>query len=100
MQSHRDVIQLLPALPAEWRAGAVRGLRARGGFEVDMAWAEGRATGATIRAHATRTCRLQAPGVVRVLANGAALPVVRRGPDGVEFRVTADGVYQVEFRRD
>ena len=66
IQSHADEISLLPALPSGWAAsGEVTGLRARGGYTVNMKWEKGRLTSAEISHPVGGTCNVRYNGNVR-----------------------------------
>src|SRR5207237_1377208 len=66
VQSHAGVLHLLPALPSAWPTGKVTGLKARGGFEIDLAWTNGKLTEATIRSKLGGNLRLRTSEAVAV----------------------------------
>ncbi|MEE1940703.1 glycoside hydrolase family 95 protein [Streptomyces sp. TRM 70361] len=95
VQSHAGEIQLLPALPPALPDGAVRGLLARDGFEVDVAWRGGALTGAELVSRLGRRARVRTAGEVGVRHDGRAVPVGRPLPGVVEFDTLAGGRYRV-----
>jgi alpha-L-fucosidase 2 len=66
LQSHTDEIRLLPALPKEWKTGYIKGLCARGGFEVDMTWKDGEMVEAIIQSSQTSVCKVRSSTPVTV----------------------------------
>jgi len=63
LQSHTGTINILPALPKIWVSGFVTGLRARGGFELDLKWQNGKPTYLKIRSANDNKCKFQLHGV-------------------------------------
>ncbi|WP_234306750.1 glycosyl hydrolase family 95 catalytic domain-containing protein [Streptomyces sp. NRRL F-2890] len=93
VQSHGAEIELLPALPGALPEGRVRGLLARGGFEVALSWSGGALAEARIGSRAGTTARIRTAAPVTVTLDGAEV-AARRDADGVtEFGTRAGEVY-------
>lgn len=72
VQSHLGTVHLLPALPSAWPAGSVKGLKARGGFELTIVWKDGKLASGTITSLKGGPCMLRAESKVLVKGAGNA----------------------------
>ena len=71
LQSHNNVIRLLPAVPEEWSRGEVKGLCARGGFVIDMKWKDNKLLEAKISSQRGGKCTINYQGKEQELSFAA-----------------------------
>jgi glycosyl hydrolase family 95 len=97
LQSHGDIIRLLLALPPQWANGSVRGLRARGGFTIEMTWRDAALVEAHVTSELGQPCRLGWPwGDPEVTCSGNAIPT-QRDADG-HFTFDTEPGQRMELR--
>ncbi|MWV44768.1 hypothetical protein GRF59_14200 [Paenibacillus sp. HJL G12] len=101
LQSHTGSIDLLPAMPAAWSDGNVKGLVARGAFEVDMNWAGSKLTGAVLTSKKGNTAKVRNKNMVLFnnlkvtrLSTGETVPYTKNG-ETIEFATAAGEKYRI-----
>lgn len=76
LQSHSGEICFIPALPREWESGSVKGMKARGGFEVSFSWAGGKMQAAEIKSLCGNSCTVYSDAPIEIYKDGKPVPNV------------------------
>lgn len=90
VQSQEGVIDLLPALPDEWQDGEVKGIRARGAFELQFSWQTGKVNRVEVMSGQGSLCRIKPGAALQVTANGRKVKV-QKAKDGTLTFPTVKG---------
>ncbi len=94
LQSHLGDLHLLPALPDAWNSGSIKGLKARGNFEVSITWEDHQLTGATIFSGSGGVCKIRTSTPVSVIGVNAKTVKDANGFVTI-FNTVQGGLYQL-----
>jgi alpha-L-fucosidase 2 len=96
LQSQSSAIRLLPALPDAWPTGSVKGLRARGGFEVSCTWKNAEMQTITVVSTSGSPCKIILNGAFSIKDKNGKAVKYKKGENGVvEFATVVNGEYFV-----
>lgn len=98
MQSNMGYINVLPALPDAWSSGSVKGIVARGNFETDITWANGKATNVKILSKNGGDCAVQYTGITQanvVDSKGTPVEFTNLSRDRIQFVSTKGETYTI-----
>ena len=98
LQSHENCIELLPALPSIWPKGSVTGLCARGGFEVNIEWSNGKAVAALVKSDLGNPCQVKYPVKLIIMEDGKEITQVSKDNGIVEFATQKGKIYNISFK--
>jgi alpha-L-fucosidase 2 len=96
LQSHQGFLQLLPTLPTAWSNGEFRGLKARGGFVVDLDWERGRPVGGWLRSLCGNVCHLVTIDSLVITVDEQPVLLTRQG-SMYSFDTQTDKCYRMKF---
>ena len=88
LQSHAGEISILPAVPPAWKNGSIKGLKARGGFEVDATWKNASLATAELRS------LLGQPVILRLRGTHASITVKEKSGRSIQLKPTSDGTFR------
>lgn len=100
LQSHNDGIDLLPGLPDAWQSGEVKGLMARGAFEVDQKWNNGNLKSAGVKALKGGECVIRYPkiGSADIKVSGKKTNIKKSGNDTVTISTNPGDIITIDFK--
>lgn len=95
LQSHLGEIHMLPAIPKNWEKGEIKGMKARGAFEVDMAWSGSKLKTAKIKSEQGNPCKIRTDVPIRV--KGTSTKTKKEGKYFVTtFKTKKNSIYTIE----
>lgn len=95
LQSHKDYIALLPALPSSWKDGEIKGLMARGNKELSLVWSNGKLKEGTVKALCGGECRLKYDGKILLVYDEEGKEIEASFADGItSFTAEKGRVYK------
>jgi alpha-L-fucosidase 2 len=97
LQSHNGEIKILPALPAAWPSGHIRGLKARGGFEVEIYWENNRMKNAKILSILGNKCIIRSSITLLVRSDDKIINTLKVSDSVTEFETNAGATYGLEY---
>jgi alpha-L-fucosidase 2 len=96
VQSHEDVIELLPALPKEWNSGRFKGVCTRGAFELDMIWENNAVKTLEVLSKAGKNCKISTNKKPKIYADGEQIQI-KENNGFIEFSTEKGIIYTLEY---
>ena len=95
LQSHNGYLAFLPALPDAWPDGKVKGLIARGAFEIGMEWGKGKWISINVLSKMGNPCKIKESGIIKVTCDGKPVKTKKEGKEMILFNTEKGKTYLI-----